>query len=297
MLTTWKCPGKTYILKGVLLLWMFLLPLLWCGDAVAGEISARLATFPRWEKLPVTAVSGNEDLIYPDWMGGFWDVTSTLVDMVAPFGDAIATPGFEANRRYLNQPLNFRVRFIEVERDYLTKNPNTFVRIIKSGENRPLAIVADRTYNSRNITWAYFSGGQSEEQKTTPRFEVKGDPKNPNRQIAYFGEPSQENRLISTVTGRATEMLGPDEFGSVEVSQQVFTRQSGIYLNEVETTTLYRLVGDKGRGKIEADQVTAIYLSPQDPDYFAAGGSPVAIYRYRLEMTPVEGVDGLGVNS
>ncbi|HIK11294.1 MAG TPA: hypothetical protein IGS52_13680 [Oscillatoriaceae cyanobacterium M33_DOE_052] len=276
---------------------MFLLPLLWCGDAVAGEISARLATFPRWEKLPVTAVSGNEDLIYPDWMGGFWDVTSTLVDMVAPFGDAIATPGFEANRRYLNQPLNFRVRFIEVERDYLTKNPNTFVRIIKSGENRPLAIVADRTYNSRNITWAYFSGGQSEEQKTTPRFEVKGDPKNPNRQIAYFGEPSQENRLISTVTGRATEMLGPDEFGSVEVSQQVFTRQSGIYLNEVETTTLYRLVGDKGRGKIEADQVTAIYLSPQDPDYFAAGGSPVAIYRYRLEMTPVEGVDGLGVNS
>lgn len=259
---------------------------------MAGEISARLGEFPRWEKLPVTAVHGNEDLIYPDWMGGVWDVTSTLVDMVAPFGDTIATPGFEANRRYLNQPLNFRVRFREVETDYLTKNRNSFVRIIKSGENRPLVIVADRTYNSRNITEAYFTVGQREAKKTTPRLEVKGDPKNPNRQIVYFGEPSQENQLVSTVTGRAIEMLGPDEFGSVEVSQQVFSRQIGIYLNEVETTTLYRRVGDTGRGKIEADQVTAIYLSPQDPDYFAAGGEPVAIYRYRLDMTPVEEGDG-----
>ena len=292
MLTTWKLPRKTYILKGMLLLWMFLLPLWWCGDAVAGEISARLGAFPRWEKLPVTAVYGNEDLIYPDWMGGVWDVTSTLIDMAAPFGDTIATPGFEANRRYLNQPLNFRVRFREVETDYLTKNRNSFVRLIKSGENRPLVIVADRTYNSRNITEAYFTVGQREAKKTTPRLEVKGDPKNPNRQIVYFGEPSQENQLVSTVTGRATEMLGPDEFGSVEVSQQVFSRQIGIYLNEVETTTLYRRVGDTGRGKIEADQVTAIYLSPQDPDYFAAGGGPVAIYRYRLDMTPVEEGDG-----
>ncbi|MEW5859950.1 MAG: DUF6816 family protein, partial [Cyanobacteriota bacterium] len=39
---------------------------------------------------------------------------------------------------------------------------------------------------------------------------------------------------------------------------------------------------------IEADQVTAIYLSPQDPDYFKAIDRPVALYRYRLQLLPVE---------
>ena len=66
-----------------------------------------------------------------------------------------------------------------------------------------------------------------------------------------------------------------------------------IYLNEVETTTAYRVVeggenGDSASKRIEADQVTAIYLSPKDPDYFAAGGHPVALYRYRLELLPRE---------
>ncbi|MGJ3251150.1 MAG: DUF6816 family protein [Elainellaceae cyanobacterium] len=34
--------------------------------------------------------------------------------------------------------------------------------------------------------------------------------------------------------------------------------------------------------------MTAIYLSPQDPDYFKANGHPVALYRYRyrLEFSP-----------
>ncbi|MEL6327067.1 MAG: DUF6816 family protein, partial [Cyanobacteria bacterium J06626_23] len=33
---------------------------------------------------------------------------------------------------------------------------------------------------------------------------------------------------------------------------------------------------------ITADQITAIYLSPRDPDYFKAFNKPVALYRYRL---------------
>ncbi len=71
----------------------------------------------------------------------------------------------------------------------------------------------------------------------------------------------------------------------------MFRGETDIYLNEVETTTAYRVVGlgkneSSGSKKIVADQVTAIYLSPQDPDYFAAAGHPVALYRYRLELLP-----------
>nr|WP_319592620.1 hypothetical protein [Zarconia navalis] len=36
--------------------------------------------------------------------------------------------------------------------------------------------------------------------------------------------------------------------------------------------------------RVTADRVTAIYLSPQDPDYFKAQDRPVALYRYRLDL-------------
>ncbi|MGK7957556.1 MAG: DUF6816 family protein, partial [Crocosphaera sp.] len=51
------------------------------------------------------------------------------------------------------------------------------------------------------------------------------------------------------------------------------------YLNEVETTTDYQLIN---ANKVTAKQVTAIYLSPEDPDYFKAINRPVAIYEYEL---------------
>ncbi|WP_373872753.1 DUF6816 family protein [Microseira wollei] len=57
------------------------------------------------------AVVGAFDLIYPDWMVGTWKVTSTLVDLADPLAPNIVTPGFESNRRYLNQPITFQVRF------------------------------------------------------------------------------------------------------------------------------------------------------------------------------------------
>jgi hypothetical protein len=50
------------------------------------------------------------------------------------------------------------------------------------------------------------------------------------------------------------------------------------------------------RPAIIAEQVTAIYLSPQDPNYFEAidpeslfgQPRPVALYRYRLEFRKTE---------
>jgi hypothetical protein len=41
----------------------------------------------------------------------------------------------------------------------------------------------------------------------------------------------------------------------------------------------------KDSNNISAEQITAIYLSPQDPDYFKAGDRPVALYRYHLDLT------------
>ena len=256
------------------------------GDALAGPLADRLARFPNWDsKPPVQVASG--DLVYPDWMAGTWEVTSTLVDMVAPLAPDFVTPGFESNRRYLNQPTRFQVRFL-ANRKVNNLEPLEMMPLsLPIASNKALAkkgIVADRAFNGLKIAKAYLGDGAV--------LSVKVDPHNPNRQITLLRGNRQ---LVSVASDRSSEIPAPNRFIATEISQQVFRGESQIYFNEVETTTAYRFV-EQGlerddiprTTKIEADQVTAIYLSPQDPDYFAAPGRPVALYRYRLELSPVE---------
>ncbi|TAG89213.1 MAG: hypothetical protein EAZ09_24615 [Oscillatoriales cyanobacterium] len=251
---------------GFCLVWALLL---WSGDASAGVLGDRISSFPNWDSKPPIAVAKG-DLVYPDWMAGNWNVASTLVDLAAPLAPKIITPGFEGNRRYLQQPVLFKVRF----------QPERNIGFISNYTSKiAQKIVADRTFNGLNIAKAYLGDRAV--------LSVKVDRTNPNRQITVL---KGEKQLVSIVTGRRTETPNPGEFVSTEISQQVFRGESDIYLNEVETTTSYRCAvggeenSDSVIRKIEADQVTAIYLSPQDPDYFAAGGHPVALYRYRLEL-------------
>jgi hypothetical protein len=139
---------------------------------------------------------------------------------------------------------------------------------------------------------------------------VKMDAQQPNRQIMLLRDGSQ---LVSTITERGTEVPAADRLITTELSQQVFRGGTQPYLNQVETTTAYHYLGsalelagadstprtplDGQRSPlqnaqpspaIEADQITAIYLSPQDAKYFQAQGKPVALYRYRLEFFPLD---------
>jgi hypothetical protein len=240
--------------------------LLWGGEAFAGELSERLTNFPQWEKLTsVQPASG--DLVYPEWMAGSWQVTSTLVDLAAPLAPDIITPGFEGNRRQLNQPVSFVVRFVK------TQPRISSLKIFPQIDNKSSSLVADRAFNSLNLARAYL-GDEAV-------LSVKVDPDSPNRQITFLRSSRQ---LVSIVTARATETTS-DGIITTEVFQQLFKGGSRPYLNSVESTTAYhKLLTSNPR--IEADQVTAVYLSPQDPDYFKAASQPVALYRYRLEFFP-----------
>jgi hypothetical protein len=243
--------------------------LLWSGEAEAGELSERLTNFPQWEKLTsVQPASG--DLVYPEWMTGDWQVTSTLVDLAAPLAPDIVTPGFEGNRRQLNQPVSFQVRFVE------ERAPISGLKFIFKVENKSKILVADRAFNSLNLARAYL-GNEAV-------LSVKTDPDSPNRQITFLRSSRQ---LVSIVTARGTEITPDGKFITAEVFQQLFKGGSRPYLNSVESTTAYHKLPTSNLA-IEAEQVTAVYLSPQDPDYFKAGSRPVALYRYRLEFFPQE---------
>jgi hypothetical protein len=246
---------------------LVLVLLFWSSAAQAGQLTQRLAQFPHWEsKPPVSAAKG--DLIYPNWMEGTWNVTSTLVDLAAPLAPDVVTPGFESNRQYLNQPVSFTVRFVKASS---TTQTGIILPLQTSTQ-----VIADRAFNGLNIGRACLGDRAIQS--------VKVDPNSPNRQITLL---RGDRQLISLVTGRNSESPNSDQFVATEVSQQIFGSKPQLYFNTVETTTAYTLIQSK-TPKIEADQVTAVYLSPQDPDYFKAIDKPVALYRYRLQLLPIE---------
>ncbi|ABA23950.1 conserved hypothetical protein [Trichormus variabilis ATCC 29413] len=251
----WSCCLIIFLLLG------------WNGDANAGELSERLAHFPQWKKL-TSVQPAKGDLAYPKWMAGTWEVKSTLVDLAAPLAPDIVTPGFEGNREQLNQPVSFLVRFIEVQ------PPTIGLKFLPQIDAKSTIVVADRVFNSLNLARSYL-GDEAV-------LAVKVDPDSPNRQITFL---RGERQLISIVTARATETAADSKFITTEVFQQLFKGGSLPYLNSVESTTAYHKLSTSSP-RIEADQVTAVYLSPQDPNYFNAGDRPVALYRYRLEFFP-----------
>lgn len=242
-----------YLLWGII----FSLYFLWCPAAWAGTLADRVAAFPNWNAKPMLE-RATVDLAYPDWIAGTWHVKSTLVDLVAPLAPDIVTPGFESNRAFLNQPIEFDVRFM--------------ARSTKQFLKTQTAVVADRAFNGLNIARAYLGDRAV--------MAVKVDPNSPNQQITLLRDDRQ---LTSTITGRASETPDPKQFITTEIFQQGFRGTAQPYFNQVETTTAYRYQAEQSP-PIVADQITAIYLSPQDPNYFKAGESPVALYRYRLDF-------------
>jgi hypothetical protein len=243
------------------LFWLTLLLTVWLlcsGQAQAGPIADRLAAFPDWDSKP-TLAAAQGDLVYPDWLRGDWQLTSTLVDLAAPLAPELVTPGFEGNRDQLGQPVTCLVRFVAT-----LPRSQGFIPIAM----RTPQTVADRAFNGLSLARAYLG---DEVVKA-----VKVDATNPNRQLTLLNGNRQ---LESTVTARTVE-TSDDQFITVERFQQVFRGGAIPYFNEVETTTAYR----QAPSRVLADQVTAVYLSPQDPDFLKAQNRPVALYRYQLEL-------------
>jgi hypothetical protein len=237
--------------------------------SIAATLSQRMADFPQWQSQPqIGKLEGQ--LIYPEWFKGRWLATSTLLEQIAPLAPDLVTPGFDRNQTYLDRPIEFKVQFIPLE----VKPPApSLLNLPRPNKSIDLAqIVPDRAYNGYNISIAYLGDDRVRS--------VKVDPQNPTKQITQL---EGDRQLVSIVTGFAKEQPNPNNFIATELSQQIFRSDTQIYFNTVETTTNYQL-SVVPTPKITATQITAIYLSPQDPDYFRALNKPVALYKYQLDL-------------
>ncbi len=229
------------------------------SPAGAGEIASRLAAFPRWSA--PTNLLTNGELVYPPWFAGEWQVTSTLKEQIAPLAPQIVTPGFDRNKTNIDRLYQFRVRF--------GSETTTLAAGITMSDDATNQVLADRAFNGQQIAAAYLGNKAVESIAVIKTPQVK--------QITKLANGTQ---LTVVMTGYQKE-VSPRRLMTTELNQQIFQGKT-IYLNTVETTTSYQLLAD---GHITAQQVTAIYLSPQDPDYFRALQQPVALYRYALNLT------------
>ena len=270
--------------------WLSLLLFIWLmcsAEASAETLRERQQSFPNWQSKPPVQVSEG-DLIYPKWMAGTWRMSSTLVDMVAPLAPEIVTPGFEGNRQFLRKSIPAIIKFVPQRKSrgrFLNQplpTPRVGLSTLDLDDDDDIEIVSDRAYNGLSLARAYLGDDWVKA--------VKVDPDDPNRQVTFLKDNQQ---LVSTVTGRMVETPNAGSFATTEVFQQFFRNTKNaddtpaVYLNEVENTTIYRKHSDPNF-PIMADQITAIYLSPQDPDYFKAKDKPVALYRYQLAFSPLE---------
>ncbi|MGD1902773.1 MAG: DUF6816 family protein [Geitlerinemataceae cyanobacterium] len=234
------------------------------AEGLPGSLNNRVAAFPNWQRKPALGDT-RRDLAYPDWMAGTWHVTSTLTEMAAPLAPEIVTPGYEGNRKYLEKPLEFDVRFAP-DRVKLRGN-------LPFGALTKPPVVADRQFNGENILRAYVG--------SATKLRVRVEPDDPNQQATVLPDGRQ---LLAVVTARGGEVVSDRDFIGSELVTQFFRTKPEIYLNGVETTTAYHLDAPE---RVTAEQLTAVYLSPKDPDYFAAGDQPVALYRYDLVLDQV----------
>jgi hypothetical protein len=256
----------------------------------AETLADRLASYPDWHSKP--SLNPNfEEVAYPTWMAGNWICKSTLIDMVAPLAPTVTTPGFEGNRKYLNEPVSFEVRFGATKTKPMARwGFPTGINFSRSAQDK---IVVDRAFNGLSIATAYLGEGAVRSVVINPNL--------PNEQLTTLKDGLQ---LLSVTTGHQSETPESNLFLTSEFFQQIFRGTESPFLNQVETTTKYQyfptqnaasqntsLSDNSERNEIStivADQYTAIYLSPQDPNFFQAGTAPVALYRYRLELRPVK---------
>jgi hypothetical protein len=246
-------------MRWLLTLFLVLGNLWFAPDALATNLPQRIAEFPNWSL--ATGLIREGDLTYPDWFAGEWTATSILREQVAPLAPDVVTPGFERNKVNIDRPYNFQVRF--------GSTTNTIALGITVAADNSVVITSDRTFNGEQIANAYLGDNAVKSIQTIHQ-----------PQVVQITQLKNGTELRSTVTGYLSESIGVDSFATTEIDQQIFQGKT-TYLNTVETTTSYHLIDQH---HIAADQVTAIYLSPQDPDYFRALQRPVALYRYTLEL-------------
>ncbi len=233
----------------------------------------------------------NQELYYPSFLFGSWDVTTTLQEKIYPYGkDFVPAKSLvEGSPRNRNEQIgdsaSFQMQFFSTLADTV-ENQITVNLGLGVPQTR---IIADRAFNAISMSRGH--------NQLTPVEAVEWDYRaDPTRLTLRFGaaplaedmRPLGERRGEVYITARQSETTDDGfVYCAAERSRSVTLGPGVVVTTDQETVTEYRQIDDD---LVEALSRIAVYLTPNPNSregilWQQVGGKAVAFFDYTWKMT------------
>jgi hypothetical protein len=260
---------------------------------------------PILEKLPLvassSASSGIDNLFYPDYLAGAWDVTQTLTQVQAPLGVQFLNPDRATAERSLaevqsklGQPVSLQLRYLPTK--WGTGEARVFNTASRFNAFAGRNVVAAAEYadvRSSNRDAVQRLGGTATDPLTTVFVRFKG----PAAQKIFVTSHASHNCTTQALESESsTTMCGcwvaSESQRSIfaltneSPAPPIFTDSEVMYEFHVPNcakSTAESLKPDRVQGRLRI----ASYLNPMDKLYFDAKNRAVSLQDYTLDMRRV----------
>jgi len=233
----------------------------------------------------------SQELYYPNFLFGSWNVTTTLKEKLYPFGRGFSPSlslieGSPRNREEkVGDSASFQLHFFSMLADTAPSNQITVNLGLGVPETK---IIADRAFNAMSMSRGY--------RQLTPVEDVDWDyRKDPTRLTFRFGaaplaedmRPLGQRRCEVYLTARQSETSEDGTiFCSSERSRTIMLAPGAVVATDQETTTEYRQVDED---TVKAISRIAVYLTPNPNSregvlWQQVGGKAVAFFDYEWSM-------------
>mmetsp|Transcript_2192 Transcript_2192/g.3249 ORF Transcript_2192/g.3249 Transcript_2192/m.3249 type:complete len:327 (-) Transcript_2192:18-998(-) len=224
---------------------------------------------------------GIDNMYFPSWMEGEWDLVQTLVETSTPLGlkfiggpsgsEEIAAKSMEEQQKQLNKPVHLRVKFLKtkfgVAEDRLY---NLRSRLDAFAGRKVVATVKYADVGGSNRQGVLALGGSVDDPLQTTLVYFKGPAAQKTFMVAHDSEylDAKKTQWAGYELSRAIFQLTNES-----TAPPVTTDSEAIwylnYINESTVTGKLRLAG---------------FLNPQDRLYFDAKNRAVSIADYTIEL-------------
>ncbi|KAI3424728.1 hypothetical protein D9Q98_008117 [Chlorella vulgaris] len=256
------------------------------GELPADSLAARLVTTgqlkqpgnqPPWPWIP-------KQTYYPKWMFGEWQVDMEFTGLRLPLGKQLVPAGFLDVAEAPAEAGGLGSRYSFTQRFYSTLPPTFDNELrVQLGLGMPQdAIIADRAFNTRQTTNA-FLGWQAVESVAYDATEAPLRETVTLSRTAPDGSALPPRRLELYINALSSEDgIGDDTaFYTSELCRQVLLGVRQAEVKDYEIMHSWRRVKSD---LVEGRQRSCLYLQPQEPGFFKAGGRAVAVYDYSFTM-------------
>jgi hypothetical protein len=202
-----------------------------------------------------------DDLYYPQFFLGKWNVESVLMDVNFPNGPeavADASAALRAEKEDKGRIIKYSVLFIEDGRGH---------------------VVSDRRFNTASLLSLYTAYNADELSSM-----VEWDVKNPGRLNLRMPTTYISSRVSKRWEDASN--VGADRLETSEFMEQVFDIGNGSKVKAFQTFTKYHWRDlDKVIFKDSSEIVAAQVVSEFDPERVALDKSPSVVWRYKMQFT------------